>query len=34
MAYVNLLQAVAKNDSVTIGQMCEKTLYREFNTGL
>lgn len=34
LAYVSLLQSIAKNDLVQISSICEKTLYREFTTGL
>jgi hypothetical protein len=33
-AYVNLLQSIAKNDLAQISSICEKTLYREFYSGL
>ncbi len=34
MAYISLLQAIADNDTAAIGSICEKTLYREFQSGL
>ena len=34
LAYVSLLQSVAKNDMVQMANICEKSLYREFATGL
>lgn len=34
MAYISLLQSIADNDVAAIGSICEKTLYREFQTGL
>ena len=33
-AYINLLESIVKNDTVKIGKMCEKTLYREFSSSL
>ncbi len=34
LAYISLLQSIAKNDLTQISSICEKTLYREFTTGL
>ena len=32
--YVDLLHSIAKNDSKKIGELCEKRLYREFQSGI
>lgn len=34
LAYINLLQCIANNDSPQLGKICEKTLYREFSSGM
>lgn len=34
MAYLSLLDAVAQNDSMMLGRMCEKNLFRAFNSSL
>ena len=34
LAYVSLLQSIAKNDMVQLANICEKSLYREFASGL
>jgi hypothetical protein len=34
MAYISLLSSIAEQDMAQVGQICERTLYREFFQGL
>ena len=34
LAYIDLLQSIAENDTRNISDICEKNLYREFYSGL
>ena len=33
-AYLNFLKSIANNDLITLGEVCEKNLFRAFRDGL